>query len=595
VYLARCVRPGESDRLLAIKRTLPEFARDHDFVTMFTDEASIARGLVHPNICRIYDQGRHDDQLFIVMEFIHGKDMKVVQHRCRERKEVIPHRYAAFTAARIAEALDFAHNKTNEHGELENIVHRDVSPQNILISYDGVPKLIDFGIAKAKSRLAQTQVGVLKGKFAYMSPEQAMGKPIDRRTDLFALGVVLYELVTGKSAFKGSSDFSTLQRITQAEYTPPGEINRDLPPALVGIINKALARDRDARYATGRDMAAHLDAYLATEANPPSAAVLSAFMRKLFRDDYVREVSRIKGFLASAVPRSQGAGPAARDVAASGTHEPAERSDAEEVNDATGIAPSNILPDEAAFASGPRAVGSSATHSAATVRLPTSGVQFAGQSGPRSANARVSGTPPPATAPPLPFEPNDEPTGISTVLPFEIELRARDFDTVRSPTPVQQKTVVLGPSVSARESAVDSWRGDAVDSALTPVASARSGATPAPAKVVTQPAAPSQRNTEREVLAPEARRNKGSGPRASHPKRPGSGPTKAPSNAANRVLIPRRHHGLLTTTELVVLALLLLLGAGVVGGLYVSSQRSSAPALPDITSAPPPSPSGGAP
>ena len=203
VFLGKSLRPGEGDKLFAIKRTLPDLARDRDFATMFIDEASIARDLKHPNICSIQDQGEFEDQLYIVMEFIHGKDLKVVQHRSRSRQEPLPLRYIAFIVARIAAALDYAHHKTNAHGEPEGIVHRDVSPQNILVSYTGVPKLIDFGIAKAKSRIAKTQVGILKGKLAYMSPEQATGKDIDYRTDIFALGVVLYELVTGRDAFRG--------------------------------------------------------------------------------------------------------------------------------------------------------------------------------------------------------------------------------------------------------------------------------------------------------------------------------------------------------------------------------------------------------
>jgi serine/threonine protein kinase len=350
VFLARSLRPGEGDVLLAMKRTLPQFARDRDFVSMFKDEATVASGLEHPNICRIYDHGQVADQLFIVMEFIHGKDLKVVQARCRERQEAIPFRYSAFILARTAQALDRAHNKTNEAGEPQNIVHRDVSPQNILISYDGVPKLIDFGIAKAKGRIAETQVGVIKGKFAYMSPEQALGKPIDRRTDVFALGVVLYELVTGRHAFKGGSDFSTLQHITQAQYRPPAELNKSIPGPLVAIINKALARDAADRYQTAAAMAVDLDAFLATDAHAPNTGVLSAFMRKLFRDDYVREAARIKGYLETklsaspagperAVPSPQ---PEEREAASPAVGKP----DEEALTDAIGISPSIIRSED---------------------------------------------------------------------------------------------------------------------------------------------------------------------------------------------------------------------------------------------------------
>ena len=301
VFLARCLRAGEGNRLLAIKRTLPEFASDNDFVSMFMDEATIAHGLVHPHICTIYDQGRSGDQLFIVMEFLHGKDLKVVQHRARELKDSIPYSHLAYIIARTADGLHCAHNKKNAHGEPQGIVHRDVSPHNILVTYDGVPKLIDFGIAKAKNRLVQTQVGIIKGKFAYMAPEQATGGNLDHRTDIFALGVVLYELVTGYHAFKASSDISTLQRIAKAEYAPPQELQPSVPNDLVDIIKKALARHAHQRYSSAAAMASELDDFVARDSTfKPSS--LASYMRKLFQQDFTREIARVKEYLAYSLP-----------------------------------------------------------------------------------------------------------------------------------------------------------------------------------------------------------------------------------------------------------------------------------------------------
>jgi eukaryotic-like serine/threonine-protein kinase len=340
VFLAKSHKPELAGKLLAVKRTLPELWNDKDFVSMFADEARIAKGLLHPNICQIYDQGESNQQLFIVMEFVHGKDLKVVHARARQRQELLPYHYSAFTIARIAEALDFAHHKTTAQGDPLGIVHRDVSPQNILLSYDGVPKLIDFGIAKSKNRLAQTQVGVLKGKFAYMSPEQAKGGAIDHRTDVFALGVVLYDLCTGKSAFRGSSDFSTLQRITQGRYTPVREFNPAIPKALVSIIDRALARDLEARYPTAMAMAQELDGFLAQEARPVNAELLSTYVRTLFSDDYRREITRIKHYLAIE-PLSDKEGRLTGE-------ERTVRTD--ELSDATGVAPSHALGAEAAEA-----------------------------------------------------------------------------------------------------------------------------------------------------------------------------------------------------------------------------------------------------
>ncbi len=348
VFLAKSTKPELDGKLLAIKRTLPDFSADPDFVSMFTDEARIAKGLKHPHICELYDQGQADKQLFLVMEFIHGKDLKVVQHRAKQRNEMMPVRFTAWTLARIAEALHFAHNKLNDQGELEGIVHRDISPQNILLSYDGQPKLIDFGIAKAKDRVAKTQVGVLKGKFAYMSPEQAMGKQIDHRTDVFALGVVLYEMVTGHSAFKGSSDFSTLQNITQAKYAPPTDFNPDLPPRLLHIIKTALAKDLEERYPTAEALAVDLDGFVLDDDRGINAGALSAYMRKLFREDYIREATRIKqyvsGELTAAPPTTTSSKTTEAGTTTGGSphREGATQTDVDslEVGDATGVAPS---------------------------------------------------------------------------------------------------------------------------------------------------------------------------------------------------------------------------------------------------------------
>lgn len=328
VFLAKAADPESSTRLLAVKRMLPRLSSEQDFVSMFDDEARIASALSHANICRIYDQGQVDRQLFIAMEFIHGKDLRIVHRRALDRGEPIPPRFAAFIVAKIARALDYAHAKTNDRGESEHIVHRDVSPQNILISYDGVAKLIDFGIAKARDRIATTRVGIVKGKSAYMSPEQARGEAVDGRSDLFALGVVLYQLLADRLPFRGSGDMSTLKKIARAEYEPIETINGDVPRRLVAAVTKALARDPSGRYQDGGDMAADLELYLADERRDVTEASLSSYMRKLFRDDYIREMARIKRFRAftppAATPReptAMGDGrPETADVAPAGAH-----------------------------------------------------------------------------------------------------------------------------------------------------------------------------------------------------------------------------------------------------------------------------------
>lgn len=305
VFLGKSRDPSRNERLLAVKRMLPQLSKDPNFASMFGDEARIARKLHHPNICEIVDEGQHEKQVYIVMEFIHGKDLKVVQHRARQRGEPIPYRVVAFVLAKIAEALDYAHVRTNAEGEPEKIVHRDVSPQNILISYDGIPKLIDFGIAKATNRLASTRVGVVKGKFAYMSPEQATGGDVDGRTDIFALGVVMYELLCGELPFRGSSDISTLKRIARGDYRPVMLAKPDVPKRLADILSRALTRDPAHRYQRAADMAEDFNRYLNEGRRDVSDTVLSAYMRKLFRDDYIREMARIRAYELARVPTPQ--------------------------------------------------------------------------------------------------------------------------------------------------------------------------------------------------------------------------------------------------------------------------------------------------
>ena len=307
VYLGKSLTPKESGQLLAIKRMLPRLSEDLTFVSMFMDEARIASSLSHPNICRLFDEGQHENQLYLAMEFIHGKDLRVVRRRSRKRGEPVPFRIVAFVAAKIAEALEYAHTLTDDADQPQSIVHRDVSPQNILLSYDGSPKLIDFGIAKAKDRLVQTRVGVVKGKFTYMSPEQATGMPLDHRADIFSLGVVLYELLTGQLPFKGSSDLSTLKRIARAECAPPRELNDTIPARLASVVTRAMSREPDDRYATAGEMAIDLHRHLADERRELTESVLSSYMRRLFRDDYIGEMARIKAFNAVVPPKQTAA------------------------------------------------------------------------------------------------------------------------------------------------------------------------------------------------------------------------------------------------------------------------------------------------
>ena len=315
VFLAKRLDNNDPNQLLAIKRVLPRYCDDRDFVAMLRDEVRIAKSLSHPNICRVFDEGECAGQPFVVMEFIHGKDLKATQRYAAGRGEPVPLRFVAHIVAKIAEALDYAHRKTNAQGALESVIHRDVSPQNVLVSYDGVPKLIDFGIVKARDRIVRTRDGALESRFAYMSPEQATGQPLDGRADIFSLGVVLYELLTGELPFGDANDASTLQKIARANCTPAQELNSAIPRRLAAAVERAMVRDREQRYSCGTEMAADLERHLADENREVSAGALSAYIRKLFRDDYIREMSRIKAFLAvdsrAVEPQSEAAGAAA--------------------------------------------------------------------------------------------------------------------------------------------------------------------------------------------------------------------------------------------------------------------------------------------
>ncbi|MCU1277798.1 MAG: serine/threonine protein kinase, partial [bacterium] len=226
---------------------------------------------------------------FIAMEYVWGKDVLQIQNRFRKLRQTMKPEMAAFIAAKLCEGLDYAHKKKDAAGRPLTIIHRDISPQNILISYDGELKIIDFGIAKAASRSSKTQAGVLKGKFGYMSPEQVRGLPLDRRSDVFAIGTILYELLTSDRLFMGESDFETLEKVRNVDVPPVTSINKSVPAELERIINKALARDVDERFQWANEMQEALHAFLLTREPVFTAKQLSAWMREQFALEMKRE------------------------------------------------------------------------------------------------------------------------------------------------------------------------------------------------------------------------------------------------------------------------------------------------------------------
>lgn len=292
VFKAKAFGVEGFERLVAVKRILPSIAEDQEFITMFVDEAKIAVQLTHANIAQIFELGRVGDSHFIAMEYVHGKDLRAIFDRARKRGESLPVPMACYTVMKVCEGLDYAHNKKDPAGRELNLVHRDVSPQNILISYDGEIKIIDFGIAKAAGKAGKTQAGILKGKFGYMSPEQVRGLPLDRRSDIFAVGIVLYELLTGERLFVGESDFSTLEKVRNVEIMPPSTYNRRIPEELEQIVLKALAKDVDDRYQTAMDLHDDLQSFMYTSGHFFSRKDLSAYMRRAFADEIAKESQR---------------------------------------------------------------------------------------------------------------------------------------------------------------------------------------------------------------------------------------------------------------------------------------------------------------
>ncbi|MDB4966636.1 MAG: serine/threonine protein kinase [Myxococcales bacterium] len=289
VFKAKSFGVEGFEKILAIKRILPSMAEDADFIEMFIDEAKICGQLNHANICQIFELGRVEDSHFIAMEYVWGKDVLQLQNRFRKLRATMKPEMAAFIAAKLCEGLDYAHKKKDAAGRPLHIIHRDISPQNILISYDGELKIIDFGIAKAASRSSKTQAGVLKGKFGYMSPEQVRGLPLDRRSDVFAIGTILYELLTSDRLFMGESDFETLEKVRNVDVPPISSINKTVPPELERIINKALARDVDERFQWANEMQDSLQAFLLSREPVFTSKQLSSWMREQFVLEMKRE------------------------------------------------------------------------------------------------------------------------------------------------------------------------------------------------------------------------------------------------------------------------------------------------------------------
>jgi serine/threonine-protein kinase len=286
LYLAIQRSMAGFEKLVVIKRILPPLGRDQQFVHMLLHEARVAATLSHPNIVAVFDVGEVDGTHYIAMEHVHGEDLRSIIRQMRAAQmPAFPFEHALAIVLGICGGLAYAHEKKDLDGRPLHIVHRDISPQNTVVTFSGDVKIVDFGIAKSEVGSAEdTGSGKLKGKVPYMSPEQACGEPLDQRSDIFSTGIILFELTTGRRLFKGASDYETLKLICDREVPPPSVVCEDYPVELERIVMKALAKKKDARYATAREMRADLEEFVRAERVRVSPLALSEFMHLLFAE-----------------------------------------------------------------------------------------------------------------------------------------------------------------------------------------------------------------------------------------------------------------------------------------------------------------------
>jgi serine/threonine-protein kinase len=287
IFLGRETTQVGASRLLAIKRILPHVADDPKFVEMFLDEARLAIQLSHPNICHIYEFGGLEGAYFIAMEWIAGVPLGKIVRRARSMKGV-PVEVGVRIIANVAEALHYAHTARDSNGTPLNIVHRDCTPHNIMVSYDGRVKLLDFGIAKAESASTKTEAGVVKGKFAYMSPQQCLGKNIDGRADVFALGICMWEALTGKTLYQRDTDYETMKSVIEDKAPTMRSVRPDIPEALDAIVAKALEKSAELRYQSAAKFQQALEDWLASTGRAVTTSRIAELMDKLFDEEIKR-------------------------------------------------------------------------------------------------------------------------------------------------------------------------------------------------------------------------------------------------------------------------------------------------------------------
>jgi serine/threonine protein kinase len=292
VYLAALREGGDDAPLFAVKRILPTLAEDPEFVGMFLDEARIVAHLDHPAIAPIHELGRVEDRYFIAFDYVPGQDLRALLKRLRRAGDRLPVAVAVYVAHRLADALDWAHRARDAEGKELHVVHCDVSPANVLLAWDGSVRIIDFGIAQAAFR-AHRERRLLRGKLGYMTPEGVRGLPLDRRADVFALGTVLWEMLTGEKLFTGPSELALLERVRNADVPPPSSRNPAVLPGLDAVALKALAREPGDRYGWASDLRDALLPYLGQGIATSESMVLQRILARHFRAEILAELDRV--------------------------------------------------------------------------------------------------------------------------------------------------------------------------------------------------------------------------------------------------------------------------------------------------------------
>lgn len=290
------------EKLIAIKKILPHLADQEEFVSAFIDEARLAAFLQHRNIVQIFDFGEIAGSYFIAMEYLSGQPLRTLMNLARKSNSPLPLGIILFIVAEICAGLDYAHKLKNFSGEALNIIHRDIGPQNVFLTYDGQVKIIDFGIARATSHNTATTDGSLKGKVAYMSPEQAGGGKIDHRSDLFSVGIILYELATGKHLYAGEDSKQQLAMAVSGGFVPARQINDTLPPLLYEILDRALALEAEDRYQSAEELRGDLEKCARLSMGFATATELAAFMAPFFAEDMAREEEALRRAASAELP-----------------------------------------------------------------------------------------------------------------------------------------------------------------------------------------------------------------------------------------------------------------------------------------------------